>query len=228
MTDYRFVVRHIGYWRGAPHTWTTSYGFTGSGGATPDAAACSTLLSKDSAMCYSSSSGSVQGGAYECEVYASGGGVPIASYVAFDHTTPSSWVAYSASAWATKTTSAENIMEVALLVEWPAGVSRTGKAVKFRKWFHAVKASSVTPPAHDVSTADVTALTTGAMTLQSCLSTTYNLSLGNSRTLVGSPTVQPFYSNHQMPKGRRRKALVTAGGRYTGPTVDVPGPIEAD
>jgi hypothetical protein len=100
--------------------------------------------------------------------------------------------------------------------------------VFFRKWFHAVpKATPASGGAIEVSAADVASLVTAGTTLANCLSSGYGLSMGSSRRLaVNPPTVSSFYENHQMPRGRRRKALVTASGRYTGPTIEVPGAPE--
>jgi hypothetical protein len=212
MTDYRAVVDHVGYWRGTIHRWSTSYSFTGSGTA-PNTAACSTLLLADDKMCYTPTT-SLNGGTYECRIYAASGGVPIASYTRFDWTIPGDWIAFNGSGWgATHTVANATQMECALLVEWAAGVSSTGKPVNFRKWYHAVKAS-VAPGEGlgDILTADITTLTTQAEAVATCLAPTYGLVMGNARRLAGtSPVVSSFYVNHQMPKGRKRKLVVLGG-----------------
>lgn len=222
MASYRAVVRHVRYWKGQIHRWSTSYTFTGGGGGTPDSTDCATLLTNDDAMCYSFAA--ADGGTYACEIYdLAAGGSPIASHTAFDYTVPADWIPYSSDGWAAPPSDGFEISaEVALLVEWAGGLSRTGKPVTFRKWFHAVPNAIVSPPAAQVSPTNITSLETAATTLQHSLGGR-GLSMGSvSGRLAGSPTVQPFYGNHQMPRGRRRKALVTSSGKYTGPTVQIP------
>lgn len=224
MPDYRAVVRHVGYWRGQIHRWSTSYSFTGSGSPLTTAAA-QTLLTADDNMCYGTAT--ANGGTYQCEIYLASGGTPVATYTKFAYGTTGSWPGFASLGWPSRTAVQEPVREAALLVTWPAGFSSTGKPVEFKKWYHAVPDTTLAAStAPDVSPTAVTQLTTFAQTLASCLAPTYGLVLGNSRRLAGfTPTVHPFYSSHQMPKGRRRKPLVTASGRYTGPTVQV-GPIE--
>jgi hypothetical protein len=212
------VVKHVRYWRGAIHKWSTSYQFRGSAAA-PSAADCQTLLVNESPLCYQPSTG-IWGGAYECVAYAASGGAPLSSYTHFDPDTPSSWIGYSASGWSSFTRTFESAAEVSLQIEWPAGLSSTGKPVFFRKWLHAVPTSAaVTGGAVDIAAADVTALTAKAVLLTNCLASS-NLLLSTGARYAGTPVVASYYANHQMPKGRRRKALVTASGRYTGPTIN--------
>lgn len=215
MANYRAVVDHVGYWRGTIHKWSTSYEFTGSG-TTPNTAACTALATADSNMCYSSVSGG-NGGICEVRFYNSSGGVPIVTETFFDYAVPGDWIKYLSGAYASKTVSPEAALETALLVEWPAGLSSTGKPVYFRKWFHAVKQSvnAEGDSSGDMVTADVTSLTTYAETLATCLASGYGLALGNARRLAGtSPQVSIYYSNHQMPKGRRRKTVSSGGTTY--------------
>lgn len=204
MPQYRAVVRHVRYWRGAIHHWSTSYPFVGTGGSVPDATACQTLLNADNKMLYST--GSQHGGTYACSFYnVSAGGAAIAEYTAFDPTSPTSWAAGSASVWPTSASALETQAEVALLVEWPAGVSRTGKPVKYRKWWHQVPVSSGVNGGQDVVAAAVTALQAQAVVIQGCLIGTYALALGSGSRSPGTPVVSPYYGNHQMPRGRKRK-----------------------
>jgi hypothetical protein len=68
----------------------------------------------------------------------------------------------------------------------------------------------------------VTALQTQAQVINGCLGSA-GLALGSYRgTFAGIPVVKAYLGNHQMPRGRRRKPLVTASGRYTGPTIGLP------
>jgi len=166
-----------------------------------------------------------QGGTYECQIYnQASGGVPIATHVAFNYADPSTWVAPAGTVWASGG-SLNEPPEAALLVEWAAGLSSSGKPVKLRKWYHMVPTSrgtGVNPP--DVVAADLTALQVQAQAIVGVLGAK-GLSLGSATgRLAGVASVSPFYGNHQMPRGRRRKPLVTASGKYTGPSLTFPIP----
>lgn len=211
MTDYRLVTRKVGYWRGNPHRWSNSYEFTGSG-TTPNVAALNTFVTNESKLLYSQT-GVLSGGICEAAIYLASGGVPVAQVINFDYTIPSAWPGYSSTGWASKALVLNDPMEAALAIEWPAGLSVTGKPVFFRKYYHAVPQSNGGGTgAQDVSSGNLASLATAAEALVTCLAPTYGLVLGNSRRLAGtSPAVNPYYLNHQMPKGRR-KTSVTGGG----------------
>lgn len=227
MADYRVVTRHVRYWRGQVHKWSCSYAFTGSG-STPDAAACNAFRTAESALLYLTT-GDKSNGIWEVQIYHASGGTPVASVSYFDPDVPSAWIAPTGTAWGSHTALLEPVAEVAALIIWPAGLSATGKPVTFRHWYHAVPVVTAGGGASaDIASGVQATLVTAAQGLGASLSTTYGLVMGNSRRLAGfTPVVEPFYSNHQMPRGRRRKPLVTASGRYTGPTVEVPEPIMA-
>lgn len=232
MPNYRAVVDHVGYWRGTVHRWSTSYSFTGSGTA-PNSAACDTLLAADSAICYAGTN--VSGGIPEVRFYNTAtGGVPVVAKTYFDYAVPADWIKYTSTGWATHTNAPESALETALLIEWPAGLSTTGKPVTFRKWYHAVKVSinQGGDSGQDMLTADLTALTGAAASLTGCLVSTYGLTIGNAGRLVtGAAVVSPYYSNHQMPKGRRRTSLSKDGTKYkvkSTPSIIPDEPIDAD
>lgn len=220
--SYRGVVRHVRYWRGAVHRWSTVYQFVGTPSTTIDAGACTALLTADDKMCYGNGI-AANGGTYECSIYnVASGGVPIANVVRFDWETPGAWIAYAATSWGSVTGTFSNNAEDALLVEWHAGLSSSGKPVSLRKWYHAVPIITAASNAQNVAAANVTSLTTAANALVNVLGS-YGLTLGSSAgRFAGSAFVQPYLANHQMPRGRRRRALVTASGRYTGPAIEVP------
>lgn len=205
MADYRAIVRHVRYWRGTVHRWSTSYEMTGSLTAPLDPTACQTLLEADSKMLYGGTLSS--GNGYNCEIYNASGGTPLATYTAFDWTTPGSWTQIPAAgtAWTATSQPQETAAEVALLVEWPAGLSRTGKPVKFRKWYHQVPVGAGS--GGDVSSANRTALAAQANAVSVCLYAGYGLALGKAGRSPGTPVVNAFYGNHQMPRGRRRKVI---------------------
>jgi len=204
MTDYRAVVRHVRYWRGAIHKWSTVYPLTGvlSSG---DYAACMGALYDMEQACLFAGNGTTAGGIYEIALYASAsGGVPVYSNVYFPEAVPASWIPYAQTAWTTTGVPCVDAAEVALQVEWAAGLSSSGKPVFFRKWYHAVAQRAVTPGASDISSSDQTSLTAGFVAGFAAIDG-YGVQLGNSVRLAGTtPTVGLFYGNHQMPRGRRK------------------------
>jgi hypothetical protein len=208
MAQYRAIVEHVRHWRGGIHRWSTSYLMTGSLTAPLDATACQTLMLADNKMLYQKSSG-VDGSAYKCSIYAASGGVPIASYTAFDWETPASWTPVVGSVWTAAATACDAVAETACLVEWPAGLSSTGKPVKFRKWYHQVPPSAAAGGAVDILSAQVTALNTQANAISVCLYSGYGIALGTAGRLPGTPVTSPFYGNHQMPRGRRKKTTTS-------------------
>lgn len=207
MTNYRAQVHHVRYWRGQIHRWSTVYHFGGIPSPALDAAAAKLVLEADDAMCYTNTN--IYGGTYECNIYdADTGGVPVASVTLFDWQTPSSWIVYGGEGWQTTAPPPCDDAEVALLVEASLGLSKTGKPVNARKWYHAVPQTNQPLGAPQVSAADITKLTAQANLIYTCLST-YGLSANSpSGRLPGTPVVKAYYGNHQMPRGRRRKAPV--------------------
>lgn len=220
MTDYRAVLRHAKYWRGNVHRWSTSYEFTGSG-VPPDGTACDTLKAAEEHMLYSPTTAPFSAGVAEAAFYLASGGTPIVEKIYYDWTQPSAWIAPSSDGWPVRTVALENLAETALLVEWQGGLSRTGKPVKFRKFYHSVPFSQGTGSSGDISGTTQTALVARANALTGCLGGTYGLALGNASRLAGTASVSLYYVTHQMPRGRRRKPLVTASGKYTGPNIPI-------
>lgn len=222
MGNYRGVVRHVRYWRGAIHRWSTVYQFIGTLSSGLSATDAQALLTHDDAMCYGSLA--AQGGTYECQLYDSAsGGVPVAAYVAFDWTNPSAWLQHSHTGWTAPSGLMAEPAESALAVEWAGGLSKSGKPVVFRKWYHAVPQSGESAGVQDVPSASVTSLQVAAQAIVGVLGAK-GLTMGSGTgRFAGTAHVDGYYGNHQMPRGRRRKALVKANGQYTGPSLSIPG-----
>jgi len=222
MTDYRIVARHVRYWRGSVHRWSTVWRFTGSISTGNIPTAVLAIHDLEQKVGYPGVT-THQAGLYEVALYDHAtGGVPLNTTTYFDYTNPSAWINYSGTAWASPFGAALTNAEVAVVVEWPAGVSTTGKPVRFRKWFHTCPTTAAVTGANDISSAD---LGTIASTINTQVAIVGGLGapMGNgSRLAATSCNVLGHYGNHQMPRGRRRKALVTASGRYTGPSLVVP------
>lgn len=224
---YRAVVRHVRYWRGAVHKWSTVYQFVGTATSTPSSTDCQNILTLDDAMCYPSVA--ADGGTYECDIYnQSSGGVPIASYSRFAWNAPGSWIGYGGSGWTTTALGFNGDAEACTQVRWIMGLSSSGKPVYARKYFHATPPTAVAGAAAQISGSDLTSLAAKA-TLMTGVMASKGLVLGSSAgRFAGVASVEPYFVNHQMSKGRKRKALVTADGRYTGPTIQVPQQILED
>lgn len=224
MSNYRGVVRHVNYWRGAIHRWSTVYQWNGVSGSPPDNAACTLLANADSDFCFGPSP--ADGGVFECEFYnGTTGGVPIASVVLFDYTDVSAWTGYNGSNWNVTTAPCLTARETSLCVEWAAGLSSSGKPVKLRKWYHSVPDQGTPQAGPDVPSVDHTKLLAAANAFPALLSS-YGLILASaSGRLAGEASVLTNYGSHQMPKGRKRPALVSASGRTRFPAglLTVPG-----
>lgn len=209
--DYRMVVRHVRYWRGTPHKWSQVFPFTGSISAGNYGAAINALHVGVQQICFQPTS-ATYGGNYAIALYNSAtGGVPVAVTTYFDPDTTSAWVQYDGSAWGTHGQPAEAAAEVAMGIRWAAGLSSSGKPVYFRKWVHAVPISTAAPGVRDISTTAAGAIANAMTSAQNAIGA-LGLQLGNGSRLASlSPVVEPYYENHQMPRGRRR--LVRAAAR---------------
>lgn len=206
MTDYRMVARHVAYWRGAIHHWSTVWPFVGTLTTANQGPAIAAIKTLEQAVGYKGRTGEAPGGLYEIALYDQAtGGVPIDVATYFDPTTPGAWVDYASTGWGSVASACDSSLESALGVRWAAGLSSSGKPVYFRKWFHAIPSSLAVPGAVDVTSTSVTllasALTTGLNTVGGL-----GAPMGRgSRLAATTPVINPFYENHQMPRGRRRK-----------------------
>lgn len=207
MPGVRFQVVHVRYWRGLIHRWSTDYQYNGSPSSSITAADCQTMLTADDKMCYGGGL-AANGGTASCAAYSSSGGVPLATYVAFDADTPASWIPYSGTAWGTTTGFVFNqVAEPALLVEWAGGLSSTGKPVKFRKFYHAVPNPGTTGSSSQVPSSSQTSLAAQATSMIGLFGSK-GLVMGTpAGRLAGTASVSPYYAAHQLVRGRRRKTL---------------------
>jgi hypothetical protein len=206
---YRVVVRNVRYWRGQIKRWQSVYPFIGTPSSALGVADAQAVFTAHTKMLWNG--GATQGGAYEAAIYDQAtGGVPIVVWTAFDYLTPGSWQAPTNSVWSGSGTSLGQPAEQALIVEWAAGLSKSGKPVTLKKFYHQVKPSAAIGAAADVSAGDVTILGTAANGLAACLASK-GLSLGSpSGRFAGSAKVKNYYGNHQMARGRRRKVTPPA------------------
>ena len=201
----RAVVRHVRYWRGTIHRWSTVYQFVGTPTSALTADDATLVLEADDDMCYPAENFYM--GTYECQLYDQAvGGVPIASVTRFNWENHAAWIPPTGMGWTTRGNVAVSTAEVALLVEWPAGLSRTGKPVVLRKFYHACEDNEPGPGSPDVGGSDLASLAERANTLKGTLAAK-GLVLGSSSgRLAGAPRVNQFYVTHQMPRGCRKKA----------------------
>lgn len=206
MAAYRGVVRHVRYWRGKVHKWSTSYTFTGSLTTPLDFTACNQLATADSRLCYHGPD--TAGGIYQVQFYdLQAGGTAVATANYFDPLNPAAWLPYDGSGWGSNTLETDATAENALLVEWAGGFSKTGKPVTFKHWYHAVPAVEPVGGAQQVSAGDVASLTTAANRINGVVAG-YGIVLGSKAgRLAGNATVSAYYGNHQMPRGRRKKRI---------------------
>lgn len=225
VTDYRMVARHVRYWRGAMHKWSTVYPMTGTLPSGDYASAIAVLKTFEQGINWPGT-GVVEGGLYEIALYdQSSGGVPVGVASYFDETVYADWVAYLGTFWVGANAVVNPSAEVALQWSVAAGLSSSGKPVHFRKWFHAVPVSVAAAGAQDVTSGSITAMEAGSATFLNALGA-LGAPLGRGSRLAATvAVVNPFFGNHQMPRGRRRPALVSASGktRFPAGLLTVPG-----
>lgn len=190
-------VVHEGLWRGNAHRWSTVYPYYGNyhdiGDDLLDA-----IHDLDGEMCYPDPT--TPGTTVEVAFYnLTDGGTSLISKAYGD--------AFSGTCWASvDTREAVRQLETCAVLNWAGGLSRTGKPVKFRKYVHAVADTNVAVGEPDISGTVQTELEARMTSLITALSP-FGLAMGNARRFVGSAvSVDEFYGNHQMPRGRRRKS----------------------
>jgi hypothetical protein len=216
MTDYRMVTRHVGYWRGANHRFSNVWRFSGTLASGDYATAIAAMKTLEQGVHYIGAA--LTGGLWKIDLYNQGsGGIPVASSIYFDPDTTASWVAYTATAWASHTPLRNSVLEAAAQVTWLAGVSSTGKPVRFRKWFHSVPINPASAPAAEITTADQTSIQNLCQTQLAVIAGLGAPQGIGGRLAATTAVCDRFYVNHQMPRGRRnplRAAL--AGTLYRG------------
>lgn len=205
MSAYRLVARHIRYWRGAPHRWSNSFTYTGQSDVGFDTQDLVNFRNIVSDLCYEGPEHA--GGIYKVDAYdLVRGGQPIATIDIFNPEVPGEWQGYTSNAWTSHTLELDATAENALVIEFAGGVGRTGKRVVFKHWLHAVPAVAPVGSGAQVAAGDVASLTARAGALRGVFGGK-GLVLGSqSGRIAGEASVQAYYGNHQMPKGRRRTA----------------------
>jgi hypothetical protein len=202
-------IDHARYWRGSPHTWSTRYFISGSTPTTEDASTLAEqLVGMESEVFYPGPSASA--GFLNVKVYPTGTGPALYEYTYGVIETPSTWVAYTGTKWTSITAQQEGAFEPALSVVIPlTGLSTKGKPVTARKYYHAIPISygAGDSSAPDVSSSNVTLLESGLALLNNGSLVGGRRVISNGGRLPSSnPTVQPYYTNHQAPRGRKKKA----------------------
>jgi hypothetical protein len=204
--NYKAVIIQGRYWRGQPHRWTSVYPYVGTA-ALSGTTIVSALATQQQKVGWGAST---EGVIAEVSLYDEAiGGVPVETNTWCDPKDPGTWssgVAYTGSAYAlTGSHIMEPVAESAVLLEWAGGFSRTGKPVRFRKFIHAIPNSLADVGADDLSAGSITGLTAAANGFTTLLSA-HGLQMGWGGRLAGAASVSPYYANHQMPRGRRRKS----------------------
>lgn len=226
MTNYKMQVEHAGYWRGAVHRWSTAWSFTGSVSPANYASVILSMHTLENNVNYPDPR-EINGGVASIALYnLDAGGVPLARTDYFDPENPSAWVPYAGLGWSSLVPPALNHAEAALLIEWNAGLSSTGKPVKFRKFFHAVPDYASGPGDGNITPTDQSGLATAAENMLVQIAAK-GLNLGKGSRLAGTtPSVGAYFVNHQMPRGRKRRLPAGAFIATSVKGVPVVGPLE--
>jgi hypothetical protein len=212
MTSYpfpRLVIDHARYWRGAPHQWSTQYFFNGSTPGSSEWLSIDTALTTMEAAVLFLSTGA--GGFVAVKGYSTAGGPPVYTRAIGEVPTPSSWSPYVGSDWSSASGYVYNVeAEACVLVSIPlTGLSSKGKPVYARKFLHSVAqpSTSVSGAAASLPAGVVTAMETSLAILNTGFGSGGRRVISMAGRLPSSnPIVEPFLGNHQMPRGRKRKA----------------------
>lgn len=204
MPNFAAVTRHVDYWRGVIHRWSCVYPYTGTASLSGTTAVDAIHAIEDDIL-YGT------GGIFQVDLYdLAAKGSPVETKTYFDWSVPGDWINPNGGAWSVNNASdPETVREVAMKIDFPAGLSKSGKPVFFRKWYHAVPKSLAADGAVDIVTGDRSTLSSQADSFYSALDS-HGLTFGNSGRIAPrtTPVVDGYYCNHQMPKGRKRKPLV--------------------
>nr|CRY97311.1 hypothetical protein [uncultured prokaryote] len=205
-TNYGLVIRHSSWWRGNQHRWSCVYPYvsTGSPVGLSEAGILGAVQAHADIVWMGPDND--QGNLYEAEFYNLDAGGSALLTVAYGVQEDYGSGLECGAAWENQTVLKQSTAEVALLLEWDGGLSRTGKPVTFRKFIHGVQVSNAADGGNDITSTTEAAITTRMTTIQNHF-VDDNLALGNTRRLAGTnngPSVR--YYNHQMPRGRRRKS----------------------
>ena len=231
LTVYRVQATHVDYWRGSPHRWHSTLHYSCSSDSSM-AATIPDAYTKLNAL----GSQNNPGGLAEIAVYNTATkGVPIASTVYFDWTTPASWLPYNGTCWPSGTFKIPVSGESAAHLRTQAGYSKTGKPVFVGLFWHAFVADATDSASPSFNATTVGKVATAYNALQT-------LSAGGSavavqvtpsgNSIAGSGTLVPYVVSHQRRRGRRKSTpallaeLKRRGGSvpdgYTGPTIVIP------
>lgn len=207
MAKYEAQVVHVRWWRGKPKRWTTRWPYYGT--VSGAASGLDALRDAVSAICYApSSSPNGYGGIAAIRLYnLTTGGVPVLVRTYFDWQVPSAWVGYTAGGWGSgRTAVPEGVGEGAMMLSYPAGLSKTGKPVAFRKFIHAIPGTDVSTGGAQIPPASVTSLTAAANAIPGVLAP-IGLAFGDGVRLGGTAQIDTYFVAHQMVRGRRKKQL---------------------
>lgn len=196
MAEYCVTVQHQDFWRGQEHYWTTVYPYVGEATLGGGTTVTQLVGNKDAQLCYADPTS--PGYITKVSLYdLTAKGTPLEVY--------DSGIAYNGDAWVPSgTPNADPVRETCAVLNWPAGMSRTGKPVFFRKYIHAVPLSAAVAGGVDINSDSSTAIGT-VMGQFITLLAGHGLAMGNARRFAGSAvTVDGHYGNHQMPRGRKR------------------------
>lgn len=202
---YRYQVTCVGWWRGKIKRWNTTFHRTTSTGIT-------TMYSAMQAAGYPNPgdvTGDCAGGVASIARYASTGGAPLEQVTYFDWQTPSEWIPYTGSAWASLDPAPpiDASGESALVVVGNmSGLSASGKPVTTRKYLHAIPSRT----AADYADPDVSSTVQAA--IAALFPTTYMLNPAG--VAPASVEVEPWYFNHQRVRGRRRSSTSLASQAF--------------
>lgn len=206
MAVYRYQVVSVGMWRGKIKRWNTTF----HGGSNTYTGQIYSAMQTIGYKAPGDVAGACSGGIASIAMYAATGGAPLSRTVYFDWQMPAQWIPYDGSVWASipDGTPVDAAGESALVyVGILPGLSKTGKPMSTRKYFHAVPsrtALSYLDP--DVPEAVATAVALRGNDLP--MSTPAGITAVTREVL-------PYYGNHQRVRGRRKTTSQVAAQSFS-------------
>lgn len=202
---YRYQCVSVGMWRGKIKRWNTTF-------HAADPNETSIIKGAMQATGWKAPgdvAGACSGGVASIACYNAAGGPPVSNTIYFDWQTPSTWIPYTSTAWAS--VPAATLLDAAgesaaIVVGKLPGLSVTGKPKSVRKYLHAIPsrtAASYLDP-------DIDAAAAAAIKAQFPLS----IMLTPAGLAPTTTVVNPWYGNHQRVRGRRRTVKAVAAQSF--------------
>jgi hypothetical protein len=197
------------FWRGAPKTFVNRYVMSGSQPAASDATTVISALKGIEDQVYPQIGAGQGYGFVQGRAYPSGKGTFFAKVDYNPSKAQASSTGYAGIQSGQTLVEIADTIEVCLIAETRLqGQSSTGKAMYLRKYFRGISGRTQgAEPGADLPPGTVAAIEGVIAPWRTGVGASNWVVIGNSgEQAAAAPTVQPFLGNHQVPRGKKRKA----------------------